>query len=101
MKHATKKQQKDYNGFAIPILPDTQLGLAMLIAEDEESHTQPVAVASTIDEAKELAQNDMAGRMRSLERGGDPGLCPYEYKVWAQGIDGDYRIAATFKASSL
>ncbi len=101
MKHATKKQQRDYNGFAIPILPDTQLGLAMLIAEDEEGHTQPVAVASTIDEAKELAHSDLAGRTRSLERGDDPGICPYEYKVWAQGIDGDYRIAATFKASCL
>jgi hypothetical protein len=39
--------------------------------------------------------------MRRLERGNDPGLCPYEYKVWAQGIDGDYRIATTLKASSL
>ena len=101
MKNATKKQQKDYNGFAIPILPDTQLGLAMLIAEDEDGHTQPVAVASTINEAKEIAQSDLAGRMRRLERGDDPGLCPYEYKVWGQGIDGDYRIAATLKASSL
>ena len=101
MKHATKKQQKDYNGFAIPILPDTQLGLAMLIAEDEEGHTQPVGVASTINEAKEIASSDLTGRMRSLERGNEHGLCPYEYKVWAQGIDGDYRIAATLKATDL
>jgi hypothetical protein len=101
MKHAPKKQQKDYNGFAIPILPDTQLGLAMLIAEDEEGHTQPVGVASTINEAREIASSDLTGRMRSLEHGNDPGLCPYEYKVWAQGIDGDYRIAATLKATDL
>ena len=100
MKNATKKQQKDYNGFAIPILPDTQLGLAMLIAEDEEGHTQPVAVASTISEAKEIAQGDLAGRMRSLERGDDPGLCPYEYKVWAKGTDGFYRIAAEWPSAS-
>ena len=75
MKNATKKQQKDYNGFAIPILPDTQLGLAMLIAEDEEGNTQPVAVASTISEAREIAQSDLAGRMRRLESDEDPGLC--------------------------
>jgi hypothetical protein len=74
MKHATKKQQKVYNGFAVPMLPDTQLGLAMLIAEDEDGHTQPVAVASTINEAKKIAQNDLAGRTRRLERGNDSGL---------------------------
>jgi hypothetical protein len=31
--------------------------------------------------------------MRRIERGEDPGICPYTYKVWARGIDGDYRIA--------
>jgi len=31
----TRKQPKTYNGFAIPLQPDTELGLAMLIAEDE------------------------------------------------------------------
>ena len=97
----TSKQPKTYNGFAIPLRPDTELGLAVLIAEDEEGHTQPVDVASTISEAKEIAQSDLAGRMRRLERGDDPGLCPYEYKVWVPGIDGDYCIAATIGASSL
>jgi hypothetical protein len=94
----TTKQQKSYNGFAIPILPDTQLGLAMLIAEDEDGHTQPVAVVSTINEAKEIAESDLAGRMRRVERNQDAGLCPHQYKVWAQGIDGDYIVAAAFKA---
>ena len=89
----TRKQPKTYNGFAIPLQPDTQLGLAMLIAEDEEGHYEPVAVASTINEARELAASDMRGRMRSLERGENAGLCPWRYLVWAQGIDGDYRIA--------
>ncbi len=88
-----RTQGKSYNGFAIPLQPDTQLGLAMLIAEDEEGHHQPVAVASTINEAKELAEDDLRRRMKRLERGDDPGLCPYLYKVWAQGIDGDYLVA--------
>ena len=96
-----KTQTNHSNGFAIPLQPDTDLGLAMLIAEDEDGQHEPVAVASTISEATEIAQSDMAGRMRRLERGDDPGLCPYEYKVWAQGIDGNYLIAATIKASSL
>ena len=67
--------------------------LAMLIAEDEEGHHEPVAVASTINEAKEIAESDLRSRMRRIERGEDPGICPYTYKVWARGIDGDYRIA--------
>ncbi|MGO9231040.1 MAG: hypothetical protein ACLQKA_17765 [Bryobacteraceae bacterium] len=95
------KRPRTHNGFAIPLQPDTQLGLAVLVTEDEEGHYEPVAVASTINEAKELATSDLRGRMRQLERGGDPGLCPYEYKVWAQGIDGDYLVATTFLATSL
>jgi hypothetical protein len=30
--------------------------------------------------------------MRRLEDGGTP-MCPYTYKVWARGIDGEHRIA--------
>ena len=88
-------------GFAITIKDDTQLGLAMLIAEDEEGHYEPVGVVVSINEAREIAASDMRGRMRRLERNEDPGLCPYEYKVWAQGIDGDYRVAGTINATSL
>ena len=93
----TKKQTKSYNGFAIPLQPDTELGLAMLIAEDEEDHHEPVAVVSTINEAAEIAESDLRGRMRRIERGDDPGICPYTYKVWSRGIDGDYRIAYEIK----
>jgi IPT/TIG domain len=42
-----------------------------------------------------------SGRMRRLERGDDPGLCPYAYKVWANGIDGDYRIAIELPAATM
>ncbi len=69
----------------------------MLIAEDEEGHHEPVAVARTINEAKELAESDFRGRRRRLERGEDPGLCPYVYRVWAQGIDGYYLLAHEIK----
>jgi hypothetical protein len=98
---ATKKQPQSYNGFAIPLQPDTDLGLAMLIAEDEEGHHEPVAVASTINEAKELAESNLRSRMRRLERGDDPGICPYTYRVWARGIDGDYRVAHEMDAATL
>ena len=94
----TRKQTKTYNGFAIPLKPNTELGLAMLIAEDEEGHHEPVAVASTINEAKEIAESDLRGRMRSIEGGEDAGIYPIRYKLWARGIDGDYRLAHKIKA---
>jgi hypothetical protein len=94
----SSKQTTIYAGFAIPLQPDTDLGLAMLIAEDEEGHHEPVAVATTINEAKEIAESDLRGRQRRLERGDDPGLCPYIYKLWARGIDGYYLLAHEFKA---
>ena len=87
-----------YNGFAIPLEPDTELGLAMLIAEDEDGHYEPVAVAATINEAKEIAESNLRSRMRSIERGEDAGLCPVRYKLWARGIDGDYRLAHEINA---
>jgi hypothetical protein len=89
----TTKTTKTTPGFAIQLQPDTDLGLAMLIAEDEEGRIEPVAIAGTINEAKEIAESDMRGRMRRLERDDDPGICPARYRLWARGIDGDYIIA--------
>ena len=87
-------------GFAIEIKDDTDLGLAMLIAEDEDGHYEPVGVVVNINEAREIAASDMRGRQKELERGGTP-MCPYEYKVWAQGIDGDYRVASEIPATTV
>jgi hypothetical protein len=90
MKHATKSQ--NHNGFAVEITDATDLGLAMLIAESEDGQYEPVAVVSTVGEAREIAQRDSRGRAQRLESG-DTLLCPFAYKVWARGIDGDHRIA--------
>jgi hypothetical protein len=97
----TRNQTKDHNGLGAQPQPDTNLGLAMLIAEDEEGHHEPIAVASTINEAKELAESDLRGRRRRLDRGDDPGICPYTYKLWARGVDGDYRLAQEIVASDV
>jgi hypothetical protein len=70
MAHS-RKQNKTFNGFAIPLQPDTDLGLAMLIAESEDGSCRPIAVTSTISEAKELAESDLRERMRKVERGQD------------------------------
>ena len=92
--------QAPTTGFAIPMTETTNLGLAMLIAESEDGHYEPVAVVANVDEAREIASEDMASRMRRLEHGESP-LCPYTYKVWANGIDGDYRIAIELTATKL
>ena len=94
MAHS-RKQNKTFNGFAIPLQQDTDLGLAMLIAEGEDGSCLPVAVASTISEAKELAESDLRERMRKLERGQDAGICPIRYRLWARGVNGEYLVAAT------
>jgi hypothetical protein len=89
----TTKQSKTpaTPGFAIEIKDDTELGLAILVAEFGEGNYQPVGVVS-INEAREIADSDMRGRMRDLEAGKTP-ACPERYMVWAQGIGGDYRQA--------
>lgn len=88
-----RRQTRTYNGFAIPLQPDTDLGLAMLLAEDEEGHYEPVAVVGTIDEARETAASDLAARMRKLEGDEEPGICPARYRLWARGVNGDYHLA--------
>ena len=82
-------------GFAIRIGDDTEMGLAILVAEFGESAYQPIGVVVTINEAREIAASDMRGRMRDLEAGKAP-ACPEAYVVWAQGLDGDYRVASRF-----
>jgi hypothetical protein len=97
----TKRTTKTYNGFAFRLQPETDLGNAMLIAEDEESNYEPIAVAMNINEGKELAQCDLRERMRRLERDEDPGLCHWQYRLWARGVDGRQHVAATWLASEL
>ena len=89
----SSKQTTTYTGFAVPLQPDTDLGLAMLIAESEDGQHEPVAVVGTIREAREAAESDLRSRMRRLERDEDAGLCPALYKLWARGVDGSYHIA--------
>jgi len=90
--------KKNYNGFAIPLQPDTDLGSAMLIAEDEKGNYEPIALAGTIREAMQIADEDLQGRLRRLEGDEDPGLCPYVYKLWARGVEGTYCLAQEFTA---
>src|SRR5437899_777746 len=90
---AQNRKETSYNGFAIPLQSDTELGSAMLIAESEDGQHEPVAVVGSISEGREMAESDLHNRMRRLEREEDAGICPAVYKVWARGIDGTYRVA--------
>ena len=85
---------KTYHGFAIPLQPDTDLGLAVLIAENDDGQHEPIAVIGTISEARGIAESDFRGRMRLIERDEDAGLCPTRYKVWARGMERRYILAA-------
>ncbi len=78
------------NAKTIEVKDDANLGIAMLIAEFGEGNYQPVAAVGSINEAREIAASDLRGRMKHLERGGEP-ACPERYVVWAQGPDGSYR----------
>ncbi len=94
----TTQKHASNSGFAIPLQGDTDLGLPLLIAEDEEGRYQPVANVSTINEARELAIADLHCRRERLERDEVPGLCPCTYKLWARGISGGFRVACEIEA---
>ena len=98
---AKRTTTKTHSGFSIPLQPDTDLGSAILIAEDEEGTYEPIAVAINIREGKQLAQSDLRERLRRLEHDEDPGICPWQYRLWARGVDGQQRVAATWLAAQL
>ena len=98
---AARDRAKATPGFAIQILRDTDLGIATLVVEDEEGHYEPVNYASTLAEGFEMAKEDLHNRRKSLMADKDPGLCPWEYKVWARGLDGQMVVAAAWNVSDL
>ena len=97
----TTNTQANFNGFAFQLQPDTDLGSAILIVEDEQANYEPVAVAANISEGKEMAQADLRARLGRLERDEDPGICPYQYQLWARGVDGRQHVAASRLAAEL
>ncbi len=59
----------------------------LVVAEAEDGGYEPVALASTRQEAEDLARSDYACRLRLLEQDEDPGLCPHLYRLWASRHD--------------
>jgi hypothetical protein len=48
-----------------------------------------------------MAKEDLRNRQQKLESDKDPGLCPWQYKVWARGLEGRMVVAATWNVSDL
>jgi len=70
---------------------DTQLGLAILIAESNQGY-EPVAVVVSVDEAREVAKSNAVRRnSRTLPCDEDVFL-PVRYSIWAPGLNGRYRL---------
>jgi hypothetical protein len=90
-----KRINKGACPFACPIGKHTDLGLAMLIVEDDAGSYEPVGVVATLSEAYEIAADDFGRRLEERDRGGDP-MVPVLYKVFARGTNGDYHEAGRF-----
>jgi hypothetical protein len=80
---------------------DTDLGIAMLIAEDEDGNNyEPVGPVANVNEAYEIAASNLSIRMDEVEQGKDV-MCPYAYRVWAAGLEGTYNSAWLILVSEL
>jgi hypothetical protein len=90
MARTQKQPWKEWHGFAIELKPDTDLRIGLLIAEYDSGAYEPIAAVSTINEAKEIAQSNMAARMRSIDRGEEIYEPPVRYRLWATGMEGRY-----------
>ena len=63
---------------------NVELGFgSLLVAEDEEGGYEPVALVSTLREARELAAEDFRSRLADVENGESP-LCPDRYAIWVR-----------------
>ena len=91
----TKRTNKNNSPFACPIEEHTELGLAMLIVEDDAGHYEPLGVVVSISEGREIAEDDFHLRLKQVERGEEP-MLPALYKVFARGADGGYHEAGRF-----
>ena len=80
--HKTKRATKN-SPFACPIEEHTELGLAMLMVEDETGHYEPLGVVVSISEGREVAEDDFHRRLEQVKRGEEP-LLPALYKVFAR-----------------
>ena len=87
------------NGRSRVIEETTELGIGMLIAESEDGAYEPVAPVTTIREARDMASEDLRGRMSSIEEGDETPMCPSLYRVWARNDRGEFTSVAEIEAN--
>ena len=76
--------------------PKQNLGLAILIAENDLGHYEPVGVVGTIQEAREMAQHDMAHRLAELAQDRSP-MAADIYRLWGMKSNG-YELLTSIDA---
>ena len=82
-------------GFAIEIKDDTELGLAILVAEFGDGNYQPVEVVVSINEAREIADSDMRDPEVRLQLPGATWSGPRESAATPLGVGGATGDATT------
>ena len=70
---------------------DVDLGVGILIAESATGAYEIVEPVSTINEAIEIARDDLFRRLKDLDCGGEP-MDVEIYKVWSRDHDGHYAL---------
>ena len=93
----TTEQNTSKAGFAIPLEGDTDLGLALLIVEDEQGHYDRSGTSARSTK-RNTSRRTIFAETRTPRCDEDPGLCPRAYKLWARGIDGGFRVACEIEA---
>lgn len=82
-KKAIKKLTAERKNTSISFsVANNRFGMILMV-EDEEGHSEPVAICSSAAEAGELATDHMRRRCMKMQ-----GLIPYLYELWSQGVDG-------------
>ncbi len=87
-----EKHQPPYHPAFGKLGRDVDLGIAILIAEDEAGSYEVLGPVATINESIEIARADYASRLDALDHTGDP-MVPDVYKVWSRNYDGVFSIA--------
>jgi hypothetical protein len=71
------------------------------LSKTKKAFTSRLTLPARLPKGFEMAKEDLRNRQQKLESDKDPGLCPWQYKVWARGLEGRMVVAATWNVSDL
>ncbi|MEP7354742.1 MAG: hypothetical protein ABI824_16050 [Acidobacteriota bacterium] len=67
--------------------PNNDLGTALLVIEFEGGAHQPLALVSTLAEAREIVEYNFGSRARNANES----ACPTTYRLWARDDRGEFQ----------